>query len=72
MRLSGFVLLLALLGLSGYAALENARKTALSPRKQISTMVTPAEAAATRSNARAPQPRPRLRVAGLPAHPDAG
>ena len=38
-RLTGFVLILALLGLSGYAALENARRASLAPAK-------PSEAAA--------------------------
>ena len=32
-RLTGFVLILALLGLSGYAALENARRASLAPAK---------------------------------------
>ena len=35
-RLTGFVLILALLGLSGYAALENARRASLAPAKPAS------------------------------------
>jgi hypothetical protein len=44
-RLSGFVLILALLGLSGYAALEHARRGTLSPAKQISEAESRAELA---------------------------
>ena len=36
LRLVGFVLMLGLLGLSGYAALQNARKGTLSPVAQVS------------------------------------
>lgn len=71
-RLAGFVLILGILALSGYAALENARKTRLSPREPITNVEIRAEAATTRSSARVPQPLPRLRTAGSPAHPDAG
>jgi len=44
-RISGFVLILALLGLSGYAALENARRGTLSPAKSISEAEARAELA---------------------------
>ncbi len=36
LRLTGFVLVLGILGLSGYAALQHAREGTLSPAKQIS------------------------------------
>lgn len=48
MRLFGFVLVLALLGLSGYAAVENARRGTLSPAKRISTAEAQAELASAR------------------------
>ena len=41
-RLSGFVLILALLGLSGYAALENARRASLKPAKPAPVCVAAA------------------------------
>lgn len=44
-RVFGFVLILGLLGLSGYAALEHARKGTLSPAKQISAAEARAELA---------------------------
>lgn len=45
MRLVGFVLILGLLGLSGYTALQHAREGTLSPVKQISAAEARAELA---------------------------
>ena len=44
-RVFGFAIILGLLGLSGYAALEHARKGTLSPAKQISAAEARAELA---------------------------
>lgn len=47
-RLSGFVLILCLLGLSGYAALDKARTGRLNPAKSISEAEQTAELASAR------------------------
>ena len=48
LRLSGFVLILAMLGLSGYAALDQARKGTLNPATAISAAEQKAELASAR------------------------